>query len=629
MDKTAWKEIRRDTLPNGGTLVLYAAEDDRGPYAVGDWLYIYREWRGQTGSRRSPRIDWPEQFKQARATYNILVLHADGSRPLREVAQAVGSAVAAAAKSATNDHSLRGIEQEAVKRLSGLKAVNRGHAWAVHEWVPGGRVVTGLDLAVMAPQNAGALPSYHPHRFKYTEPTSAPVQVECEYLGKSASPCWGQVERYEVRSLLHGRTIAFRCRGHATVQYTPSTLAEDRMAGRPLRQLRARLNPGVEAAPELVAGLPSLPDQPYRYFKNTLDSFLVPIGKLETIRARPQGVLNAAKYMRMAYDGQMERRKPIDLEALPSGAFRVLDGNSTVNVARAAGWQCVVGRVVAGNAGIGAVVENPRRGPSRRRGGVRNPGNPSVSALSDQPLTFADYPGVFGDPDNDALPTVDDPHPNRAGDVESVEEVRLAEEIAKLIDLRTDLTGVKNDVLERLRKFGGARATAIGRAKTPYSMINKMIRKRLIDEKHGLHDLIGTSLIYPDGKAVRSAVRRILAGGLGLPAVLTDDFYAHPNNGYRAYHLEIQVPISVPNDRGGRKTVQLPVELQVKSKRMKVLSAAAHEGYKRGRLNGAELNRLSDLAARADDGDRAAAALIDAVLRQGEHALEQRLTLQS
>lgn len=91
--------------------------------------------------------------------------------------------------------------------------------------------------------------------------------------------------------------------------------------------------------------LPELPEDPWKYFKKVPGAILVPISKLSTIRARPKGIKNAAKYMRLAYDGKMERRKPISLRQEKDGKFTVLDGNSTTANARRSGWKNIVGKI--------------------------------------------------------------------------------------------------------------------------------------------------------------------------------------------------------------------------------------------------------------------------------------------
>lgn len=91
--------------------------------------------------------------------------------------------------------------------------------------------------------------------------------------------------------------------------------------------------------------LPDLPEAPWKYFKKVPGWIKVPVSKLRTIRARPKGIKNAAKYMRMAYDGEMERRKPISLTKNADGTYTVNDGNSTTANAKRAGWKFIIGKL--------------------------------------------------------------------------------------------------------------------------------------------------------------------------------------------------------------------------------------------------------------------------------------------
>ena len=81
-----------------------------------------------------------------------------------------------------------------------------------------------------------------------------------------------------------------------------------------------------------------LPESPWRYFNQPEGTFLVPVAALKPVRARPKGLANAGHFMRLAYDGAMERRQPISVEQLDSDTWRVLDGNSTYANAVASGW---------------------------------------------------------------------------------------------------------------------------------------------------------------------------------------------------------------------------------------------------------------------------------------------------
>lgn len=84
-----------------------------------------------------------------------------------------------------------------------------------------------------------------------------------------------------------------------------------------------------------------LPEDPWRYFRKSPGVFLAPLDKLETTRARPEGIVNAEKLMGKAYYERGQRRKPISLRELGGGRYEVVDGNSTVAIARKHGWKAI------------------------------------------------------------------------------------------------------------------------------------------------------------------------------------------------------------------------------------------------------------------------------------------------
>ena len=82
-----------------------------------------------------------------------------------------------------------------------------------------------------------------------------------------------------------------------------------------------------------------LPEDAWKYFLKTPSAFMVDVKDLVTIRARPKGIQNAEKYMKMAYDGEGDKRKPISVSKLPNGKWKVEDGNSTTAIALKHKWK--------------------------------------------------------------------------------------------------------------------------------------------------------------------------------------------------------------------------------------------------------------------------------------------------
>ncbi|MEX2640016.1 MAG: hypothetical protein WD266_04995, partial [Balneolales bacterium] len=160
--------------------------------------------------------------------------------------------------------------------------------------------------------------------------------------------------------------------------------------------------------------------------------------------------------------------------------------------------------------------------------------------------------------------------------------------------------------------------------KTLYSTLGKLIRKRFpftvkIAESSGepyttgLTDIAGCMAVMNSQAGVDQIVEQILAGELGQ-VWEHEDKYENPADGYRAHHFILVVD---------EKT---PVEIQVKTKRMSMISAASHYPYKNGNLNGELLLELTDLAWKADKGDDKAAEALEPYLADLDR-LQEDLTI--
>ncbi|WP_409029443.1 helicase-related protein [Gracilimonas sediminicola] len=246
--------------------------------------------------------------------------------------------------------------------------------------------------------------------------------------------------------------------------------------------------------------------------------------------------------------------------------------------------------------------------------------NPTVSAF--EKISISDYPGIFGDFDNDGIQNVDDPHPQQAGDTETVEEVKLSEEIEKLIELRNEYQEALNEVMNKLKSID-VESKVKGRVKSPYSVINKLRRKRISGKiekaekgelyTKGLTDMVGCMIIVNDQYALNKVLEAIESGEVGS-IFEHEDFYKNPLNGYRAHHFIVHTEDDIS------------VEIQVKTKRMAAISSASHTAYKEGNLNSEELLRLTSLAVKADNHNEAAKKELDPLLADMDK-LEQRLTV--
>lgn len=211
-----------------------------------------------------------------------------------------------------------------------------------------------------------------------------------------------------------------------------------------------------------------------------------------------------------------------------------------------------------------------------------------------KPITRRDYPSIFGDTDSDRIPDVDDPRPRIPGDTESIEEVRLSDEMDELIATRQRYVPALQAVQDELDDMGVKGSTTKGRVKTPFSMINKLRRKRLPT----LTDVAGAMIIVPDQAELERTASEIESR---FKVIGREDYYKTPLAGYRALHYVVE-------------SQGLPVEIQLKTKRMATIGKASHTAYKRGELDPDAMERVSALAVRADKGDRDAQREVDALL---------------
>lgn len=90
-----------------------------------------------------------------------------------------------------------------------------------------------------------------------------------------------------------------------------------------------------------------LEDNPDKYFDKPKGTKMVPLDKLDTTRVRPKGIVNAAKFMKLAAKGKKAKRGPITVFKKPNGRYEVLDGNSTTAIAKQSNWKELPVRVVS------------------------------------------------------------------------------------------------------------------------------------------------------------------------------------------------------------------------------------------------------------------------------------------
>lgn len=236
--------------------------------------------------------------------------------------------------------------------------------------------------------------------------------------------------------------------------------------------------------------------------------------------------------------------------------------------------------------------------PARKR-------NSPARVRGNRPITRADYPAIFGDFDRDAITDADDPRPRTPGDTESIEEVRLADEMDALLATRAEFVPIEQELRSTLGEMGIRGSKIKTRVKTPFSILNKLRRKRI----ESLTDIAGGMMIVPDQEALERASKKIEQH---FDVIEKLDFYKTPQNGYRAKHYVVRVH--------GK-----PVELQLKTERMAQVAKASHTAYKRGVLNVDAMERITRMAWNADRGNKVAAETIDDMIAHPD-ALRRALT---
>lgn len=202
------------------------------------------------------------------------------------------------------------------------------------------------------------------------------------------------------------------------------------------------------------------------------------------------------------------------------------------------------------------------------------------------------YEAIFGDYDDDGVTNINDVSPLDDSVRGRVEQVKLNETFSKLIDVKNELDGKMYDALKKLDKKAPKNAELYARTKTPYSIVKKLVDKRLMHPTKGLTDMIGTTIAVDNQKDLEKVKKDIQGGSMGK-VLDFDDFYKNPNNGYRAYHFIVEYEGT-------------PVEVQLKTKMQKKLNEVSHEFYKDDTLNAKGLDEVSKMIMKADKGDKKA-----------------------
>ncbi len=373
-----------------------------------------------------------------------------------------------------------------------------------------------------------------------------------------------------------------------------------------------------------------LPYKLTKYFKRPKGSVRVTMDKLNPTSMVQAEVERAYEKMKGAFLGEIETRKPISLRKKRSKTgkitYDIIDGNSTYANAYLSGWTHLIGEVVeeVKEGKIPSLLEYARS--------IRKEGESWASARDRAKKTYdaekfkdggdvevfvvnegvkfdkEKYPSIFGDSDGDKLPNVDDPNPTKAGDKKSIEQVKLSDVFERLLNVKEGLDVRMEKVVDSMKKKSPQGSIIYARTKTPYSIVNKLVNKRL----GTLTDMIGTTIEVEDQRGLESLRDRVERGEFGQ-VLDFDNYYESPKAGYRAYHFIVD-------------TEGVPTEIQLKTQRQKELNKISHKPYKKEKLNAKRLDELSLLARRADEGDAQAIEDYEMLMKYPK-AVEKQLTL--
>lgn len=231
-------------------------------------------------------------------------------------------------------------------------------------------------------------------------------------------------------------------------------------------------------------------------------------------------------------------------------------------------------------------------------------GNVQVKITNEgEKFTKERYNWLLADKDSDGIANADDKDPNNKSVNQLVDKPSLTKGFETLLSLKNTMDDNMYSFVDELKSIAPDNSVIYARTKTPYSIIDKLIKKRLMNPKTGLTDLVGTTIVTSDKKELDEVKAIVDSGKLGR-VIEVEDMYQNPKQGYRAYHYLIE--------KNG-----MPVELQLKTKRQKAINKLSHEAYKLGKLDSEKLVRMTEVANRADEGDRNAITEYDKFMKQG------------
>ena len=217
------------------------------------------------------------------------------------------------------------------------------------------------------------------------------------------------------------------------------------------------------------------------------------------------------------------------------------------------------------------------------------------------------YKAIYGDSDGDGVNDIDDKAPSNPKIKTTIEQVKFSEVFDGIQKTKELMKSKMKRIVESLVKISPKGSVIYARTKTPYSILNKLVNKKMYNmdtakegDVEGLTDLIGTTIVVNNLNEIKEVQRKLDNSEMGK-IMERKDYYAKPKDGYMAVHYIIDIE-------------NVPVEVQLKTKRQKALNESSHNPYKFKNLDSRRLLSLSKLADDADKGNAKAMRDFDLLL---------------
>ena len=215
------------------------------------------------------------------------------------------------------------------------------------------------------------------------------------------------------------------------------------------------------------------------------------------------------------------------------------------------------------------------------------------------------YKGILGDKDKDGTENADDLEPSNPNVSKNIEGTKFTDTFRTLLGDKRTYDDSMYSIIGEMEKILPQKFDIIARTKTPFSILKKLVEKRLKFKRNkegkvtnkGLTDVVGTTIATNNTKELMT-LRKMIGvddgdNGIFGEVIEVDDKFKIPACGYRAIHY-----IVLYNG--------VPVEIQLKTKRMKMLNEFTHPFYKAGDLDCDGMGELAEIVVMADNGSKEA-----------------------